>query len=64
MERRPLFRRKKTEGDLKVFCTYTEKGMERKVNSFLETPGIEIIDMQFTGGFGFIGVLIRYNVKQ
>ena len=48
---------------IKVFTAGTDKGLEKKVNRFLENSNINIIDIKFTGGFGFIAVMIRYEEK-
>jgi len=48
---------------IKVFSAGTERGLEKKVNTFLEGAEIDIIDMKFAGGFGFIAVMIRYSEK-
>jgi len=48
---------------IKVFSAGTEKGLEKKVNTFLEGAKINILNMKFTGGFGFIAVMIQYEDK-
>ena len=45
-----------------VLVAGTEKGLQKKMDAFFDAIGnAEIIDMQFSIGYGALGVLIRYK---
>jgi hypothetical protein len=46
---------------IRVFVGLTEGGLEKRVNKFLESNNIKVIETQFAGGFGFIAIMIRYE---
>ncbi|MCL2575355.1 MAG: sporulation protein Cse60 [Defluviitaleaceae bacterium] len=47
---------------VKIITASTEKSLQKKIDMFLEqVRGIEIIDMQFSAGYGFMGIMIRYK---
>jgi len=46
---------------IKVFYAMSEGGLEKKVNYFLLTSGIEIIEMQFSAHIFGYAVMIRYK---
>lgn len=44
------------------FTAMSNKGLDRKVNDFLEThSGIEVIDIKFTASFGSVYAAILYR---
>lgn len=50
----------------KTFTSITEGGLDSKVNNFISTcerEGIEIIEVQFTGGTFYIGAMVIYKKK-
>ena len=52
---------KEIEMKVRVFDSMTSKGLEKKVNRFLEESNVEIIEIKFAGGFGFVAAMISYK---
>lgn len=40
---------------------FTESGLDKKVNKFMENNTIEIIDIQFSASLFFMGAMIIYS---
>lgn len=48
---------------IKVCSAATEKGLEKKVNGFIEQDGIKVLELQHAGGYGSLSVMIVYEEK-
>ena len=49
---------------IRVFAAMSEGGLEKKVNDFILTSGIEIIDIQFAAHIFGYAVMIRYKPER
>lgn len=48
---------------VKTFYGWSEKGMDRKVNEFLESTNIEVVDIKFATPIFFFSAMVIYKEK-
>lgn len=46
---------------IKTITGFTESGLDRKVNKFLENNTIELIDIQYAASLFYMGAMIVYS---
>lgn len=49
---------------VKIFRASSAGRLERKVNQFLESVSVRVIDVRLAGGFGEMSVLVRYEEQE
>lgn len=49
---------------VKTFYALSEKGMDRKVNEFLEDTGVEVVDIKFATPIFFFSAMVMYKASE
>ena len=49
---------------IKTFYAISDKGLDRKVNAFLDDAGIEVTDIQFGMNFFYFSAMVVYRDNQ
>jgi len=48
---------------IKTFASFSENKLDKKVNAFIQNNKVEVKDIKFSVGFGFVAVCIIYTEK-
>ncbi|CDQ41589.1 MULTISPECIES: hypothetical protein [Virgibacillus] len=46
---------------IETFTGFTEQGLSKKVNRFLEDNPIEVVDIKFSSSIFYMGAMVIYN---
>jgi hypothetical protein len=48
---------------VKTFTGFTESGLDRKINAFLDGRSIEVVDIKFSSSLFYLGAMVIYKKK-
>lgn len=46
---------------VQIFTGFTETGLSRKINKFIDNNSVEVVDIKFSTSFFYMGAIVIYR---